>query len=102
MIIGLAGTDSAMKSRLRDHLEKKSFYPISTPDLDGLEQDNADKAALEGAIAEYARRERRFGGLAAADLEAGHGVGEHDGIGGGPGALVVGVAGRDPRRHRLR
>jgi undecaprenyl diphosphate synthase len=25
-----------------------------------------DKAALEGAIAEYARRERRFGGLATA------------------------------------
>jgi dCMP deaminase len=28
-----------MKCKLRDHLEKKSFYPISTPDLDGLEQD---------------------------------------------------------------
>jgi undecaprenyl diphosphate synthase len=33
------------------------FVPIHWPDF--------DKAALEGAIAEYARRERRFGGLAA-------------------------------------
>ncbi|MDB5876028.1 MAG: Undecaprenyl pyrophosphate synthetase, partial [Ramlibacter sp.] len=33
------------------------FLPIHWPDF--------DKAALEGAIAEYARRERRFGGLAA-------------------------------------
>jgi undecaprenyl diphosphate synthase len=32
------------------------FVPIHWPDF--------DKAALEGAIAEYARRERRFGGLA--------------------------------------
>jgi undecaprenyl diphosphate synthase len=30
--------------------------PIHWPDF--------DKAALEGAIAEYGRRERRFGGLA--------------------------------------
>ncbi|MDB5502173.1 MAG: di-trans,poly-cis-decaprenylcistransferase [Tardiphaga sp.] len=33
------------------------FVPIHWPDF--------DKAALEGAIAEYSRRERRFGGLAA-------------------------------------
>ena len=33
------------------------FVPIHWPDF--------DKTALEGAIAEYARRERRFGGLAA-------------------------------------
>ena len=33
------------------------FVPMHWPDF--------DKAALEGAIAEYARRERRFGGLAA-------------------------------------
>jgi undecaprenyl diphosphate synthase len=33
------------------------FVPIHWPDF--------DKAALESAIAEYARRERRFGGLAA-------------------------------------
>jgi undecaprenyl diphosphate synthase len=33
------------------------FVPIHWPDF--------DKAALEGAIAEFARRERRFGGLAA-------------------------------------
>ena len=33
------------------------FVPVHWPDF--------DKAALEGAIAEYARRERRFGGLAA-------------------------------------
>ena len=33
------------------------FVPIHWPDF--------DRAALEGAIAEYARRERRFGGLAA-------------------------------------
>ena len=33
------------------------FVPIHWPDF--------DKAALEGAIAEYTRRERRFGGLAA-------------------------------------
>ena len=33
------------------------FVPINWPDFDG--------AALEGAIAEYRRRERRFGGLAA-------------------------------------
>ena len=33
------------------------FVPIHWPDF--------DKAALEGAIAEYARRERRFGGLVA-------------------------------------
>jgi undecaprenyl diphosphate synthase len=33
------------------------FVPIHWPDF--------DKAALDGAIAEYARRERRFGGLAA-------------------------------------
>ena len=33
------------------------FVPIHWPDF--------DKAALEDAIAEYARRERRFGGLAA-------------------------------------
>jgi undecaprenyl diphosphate synthase len=33
------------------------FVPIHWPDF--------DKAALQGAIAEYARRERRFGGLAA-------------------------------------
>jgi undecaprenyl diphosphate synthase len=33
------------------------FVPINWPDF--------DKAALEGAIAEYHRRERRFGGLAA-------------------------------------
>jgi undecaprenyl diphosphate synthase len=33
------------------------FVPIHWPDF--------DKAALEGAVAEYARRERRFGGLAA-------------------------------------
>ena len=33
------------------------FVPIHWPDF--------DKAALEGAIAEYNRRERRFGGLAA-------------------------------------
>jgi undecaprenyl diphosphate synthase len=33
------------------------FVPIHWPDFDG--------AALEGAIAEYCRRERRFGGLAA-------------------------------------
>jgi undecaprenyl diphosphate synthase len=33
------------------------FVPIHWPDF--------DKAALEGAIAEYAKRERRFGGLAA-------------------------------------
>jgi len=33
------------------------FMPIHWPDF--------DKAALEGAIAEFARRERRFGGLAA-------------------------------------
>lgn len=33
------------------------FVPIHWPDF--------DKAVLEGAIAEYARRERRFGGLAA-------------------------------------
>ncbi len=33
------------------------FVPIHWPDF--------DKAALEGAIAEYGRRERRFGGLAA-------------------------------------
>ena len=32
------------------------FVPVHWPDF--------DKAALEGAIAEYARRERRFGGLA--------------------------------------
>ena len=32
------------------------FVPMHWPDF--------DKAALEGAIAEYARRERRFGGLA--------------------------------------
>ena len=33
------------------------FVPINWPDF--------DRAALEGAIAEYRRRERRFGGLAA-------------------------------------
>ena len=33
------------------------FVPMHWPDF--------DKAALEGAIAEYARRERRFGGLVA-------------------------------------
>jgi undecaprenyl diphosphate synthase len=33
------------------------FVPIHWPDF--------DKAALEGAIAEFARRERRFGGLVA-------------------------------------
>jgi undecaprenyl diphosphate synthase len=33
------------------------FVPIYWPDF--------DRAALEGAIAEYRRRERRFGGLAA-------------------------------------
>jgi undecaprenyl diphosphate synthase len=33
------------------------FLPIYWPDF--------DRAALEGAIAEYRRRERRFGGLAA-------------------------------------
>ena len=33
------------------------FVPVHWPDF--------DKAALEGAIAEYARRERRFGGLVA-------------------------------------
>jgi undecaprenyl diphosphate synthase len=33
------------------------FVPIHWPDF--------DRAALEGAIAEYSRRERRFGGLAA-------------------------------------
>jgi undecaprenyl diphosphate synthase len=33
------------------------FVPMHWPDF--------DKAALEGAIAEYSRRERRFGGLAA-------------------------------------
>jgi len=33
------------------------FLPINWPDF--------DRAALEGAIAEYRRRERRFGGLAA-------------------------------------
>jgi undecaprenyl diphosphate synthase len=33
------------------------FVPIHWPDF--------DRTALEGAIAEYARRERRFGGLAA-------------------------------------
>jgi undecaprenyl diphosphate synthase len=33
------------------------FVPIHWPDF--------DKVALESAIAEYARRERRFGGLAA-------------------------------------
>ena len=33
------------------------FVPIHWPDF--------DKAALEGAIAEYGKRERRFGGLAA-------------------------------------
>lgn len=39
MIIGLVGTDSEMKSKLRDHLAKKSFYPVSTSDLGGLEHD---------------------------------------------------------------
>jgi dCMP deaminase len=39
VIIGLVGTDSAMKSKLRDHLTKKSFYPVSTSDLGGLEHD---------------------------------------------------------------
>ena len=33
------------------------FVPVHWPDF--------DKAALESAIAEYGRRERRFGGLAA-------------------------------------
>jgi undecaprenyl diphosphate synthase len=33
------------------------FVPINWPDF--------DRAALEGAIAEYRRRERRFGGLVA-------------------------------------
>jgi undecaprenyl diphosphate synthase len=33
------------------------FVPVYWPDF--------DRAALEGAIAEYQRRERRFGGLAA-------------------------------------
>jgi undecaprenyl diphosphate synthase len=33
------------------------FVPIHWPDF--------DKAALEGAVAEFARRERRFGGLVA-------------------------------------
>jgi dCMP deaminase len=39
VIIGLVGPDSKMKSKLRDYLEKKSFYPISASDLGGLEQD---------------------------------------------------------------
>src|SRR5215510_8316153 len=39
VIIGLVGPDSTMKSKLRDYLEKKSFYPISASDLSGLEQD---------------------------------------------------------------
>jgi len=33
------------------------FVPINWPDF--------DRAALEGAIVEFRRRERRFGGLAA-------------------------------------
>src|SRR5260370_30119606 len=41
------------------------FVPVHWPDF--------DKAALEGAIAEYARRERRFGGLAA-ETGSGHGT----------------------------
>jgi dCMP deaminase len=39
VIIGLVGNDSAMKSKLRDYLAKKSFYLASTSDLAGLEQD---------------------------------------------------------------
>jgi undecaprenyl diphosphate synthase len=35
------------------------FVPVNWPDF--------DRAALEGAIAEYRRRERRFGGLMAAE-----------------------------------
>jgi dCMP deaminase len=39
VIIGLVGTDSEMKSKLRDHLKKKSFYLVSSLDLQGLEPD---------------------------------------------------------------
>ena len=39
------------------------FIPLHWPDF--------DKAALEAAILEYATRERRFGGLSAAEAKAG-------------------------------
>ena len=39
MIVGLVGNDSALKSKLREYLTKKSFSLAATSDLAGLEHD---------------------------------------------------------------
>src|SRR6202022_1798400 len=62
------------------------FVPMHWPEF--------DKAALEGAIAEYARRERRFGGLAA-KTGSGQGGGAGGGGGGARGGPGGGARGRE-------